>query len=237
MSNIKKSYWVALKYFVYQLKIAFTKKKPILPSLKYFFYYMRVNTTRPVSSFEKELPWISYGSLKFLEKRINKEMKVFEYGSGGSTIYFSRKVEQVISVEHNQEWYSSLKIKLKELGINNVKLDLVFPEKINSLASRAIKSQSSPIWENYDFTKYVNSINSYENNYFDLIVIDGRVRVECLKTSLIKLKSGGYLLFDNSERERYQNELEKLKIWVCYKNYGPVVQEYSFSETTIFRKP
>ncbi|WBL41307.1 hypothetical protein PBT90_11120 [Algoriphagus halophytocola] len=233
---MKKSHWLAIKYFVYQLKFTLDKKKPILPALKYFFYYIRVNTNSPVSSFEKGLPWISYGSLKFLEKRINKEMKVFEYGSGGSTIYFSRKVKQVISIEHNQEWYSSLKIKLKELGINNVKLDLISPEKINSLASKAIKSQSSPIWENYDFTKYVNSINSYENSYFDLIVIDGRVRIECLKNSLNKLKSGGYLLFDNSERERYQNELGKLKTWVSYKNYGPVVQEYSFSETTIFRK-
>lgn len=237
MSYIKKSYWLAIKYFVNQLKFTIQKKKPIFPAIKYFFYYMRVNTNLPVSSYEKGLPWISYGSLKFLEKKINKEMKVFEFGSGGSTIYFSKNVNQVVSVEHNQEWYNLLKMKLNELGVSNVKLDLIPPEKVNNLISYPIISQSSPIWKNYDFTKYVHSINSYENNYFDLIVVDGRVRIECLQISLNKLKSGGYLLFDNSERERYQNELSKLNSWIVYRNYGPVVQEYSFSETTIFKKP
>ena len=54
---------------------------------------------------EVGLPWISYGALKYLESYLKSPMSVLEFGCGGSTLYFSRKVSRVISIEDNKEWY------------------------------------------------------------------------------------------------------------------------------------
>ena len=35
----------------------------------------------------KPIPWINYTAIDFLEPRISKEMKVFEFGSGNSTYF------------------------------------------------------------------------------------------------------------------------------------------------------
>ena len=34
------------------------------------------------------LPWMNYAVINFLDERLNKELKLFEYGSGYSTLYF-----------------------------------------------------------------------------------------------------------------------------------------------------
>src|SRR3981081_59638 len=38
-----------------------------------------------------ELPWFSYAAIDFLEDFLQPHMTVCEYGSGGSTLFFSRR--------------------------------------------------------------------------------------------------------------------------------------------------
>ena len=35
-----------------------------------------------------EIPWFSYAAIDFLEDYLQPEMSVFEYGTGGSTLFF-----------------------------------------------------------------------------------------------------------------------------------------------------
>ena len=48
---------------------------------------------------------------------------------------------------------------------------------------------------------YNQVIETFQDNYFDLILVDGRDRAKCIESSIPKLKSGGWLVLDNSERE------------------------------------
>ncbi len=36
---------------------------------------------------------------------MTKNLVLFEFGSGNSTLFFAERVKNVISVEHNKEWY------------------------------------------------------------------------------------------------------------------------------------
>ena len=54
-----------------------------------------------------------------------------------------------------------------------------------------------------NFEDYVKIIDIYPNENFDLIIVDGRSRVSCLKHAQDKVKVGGFILLDDTDREEY----------------------------------
>src|SRR5947207_2879388 len=50
---------------------------------------------------ELELPWFSYAAIDFLKSYLGNEMQVFEFGSGGSTLFFAQHCKSVASVQAN----------------------------------------------------------------------------------------------------------------------------------------
>lgn len=88
---------------------------------------------------------------------------------------------------------------------------------------------------------YNQIIETYSDQYFDLILVDGRDRVKCVQSSITKLKSGGWLVLDNSEREYYDKGIDLMKDWNqihCQQKredkYGFVYPDW---QTSIFIKP
>ena len=132
------------------------------------------------SSIDKQntpIPWLTYSCISFLKERIESSFIIFEYGSGNSTIWFSNYVQNIISCEHDINWYNRLK--------NNVS------NKVNYL------------YRNIDTGCYCNEIKQYKDK-FNIVLIDGRNRVETLKNSLTSLTNDGVIILDNSKREKYK---------------------------------
>src|SRR5215469_14032663 len=73
-----------------------------------------------------ELPWFSYAAIDFLEDYLRPDMAVCEYGSGGSTLFFSQRVRSVYSIEDNGEWFKIISNRIAQKPISNVTLKL-FP--------------------------------------------------------------------------------------------------------------
>lgn len=223
--------------FAHYIKVSAKNGRRIFPSIlllrKYIIYnYYKIN---PI---DLELPWISIDALKRIEKKLSITMKVFEFGSGGSTIFFSKYVELVCSVEHDSDWYDLVKSKLNSMNIQNVRLKLYQPSKILDATKKIHRSYTKKEFLNYNFYDYVNHIDIYPIEYFDLILIDGRSRADCLEVSVSKLNSGGILVFDNADRDEYQIAINKhLRTWKVEKYYGPTVGDKAFSETHIYIKP
>ena len=149
----------------------------------------------PVDKNNSPTPWLTYPALDFLSERLNRDLLIFEYGSGNSTIYYSKIVKKVIAVEHNKEWYKKIKNKLPENSqIIFVNLDY------NGIYCQAIKSM---------------------NQKFDIIIIDAEDRVNCIKNCLNNLSENGVIILDDSEREEYcegieflkQNKFKRLDFW------------------------
>jgi precorrin-6B methylase 2 len=187
---------------------------------------------------------MNYNSIHFLKKKIDKQMKVFEYGMGGSTVFFARLTQEVVSVEHDRIWFESTKRRMENLKINNWEAILAVAEVEKTTQAKDPADPFSYVssdkkYKNYNFEKYVNTIKSYPENYFDVIVIDGRSRPSCVSASVSKLKKGGYLVLDNTERDHYQPAIKEFLtkgFKVMTNVYGPTVFSIDFTRTMICRK-
>ncbi|NES75543.1 MULTISPECIES: tetratricopeptide repeat protein [Okeania] len=120
------------------------------------------------------LPWYSYPAIEFIEDKLKSDFRVFEYGSGQSTFWYADRVKQVVSVEHNPDYFVNVSTYIPQ----NVKLVL-----------------------REDRQRYVEEIQNYENGDFDVIIIDGIERVKCAEICGEKLSKNGWIVFDNSDRE------------------------------------
>lgn len=127
-----------------------------------------------------DLPWIPFAASRFIESLILRpDSRVFEYGSGGSTVWFAARSGFFVSVENRANWYAQVKRKLEELGrIDKVEY-LLRPKGPRG------------------FEPYILAIDDYEP--FDVVFVDGRERTSCMKRAVPKIKSGGYLILDNPD--------------------------------------
>jgi hypothetical protein len=138
------------------------------------------------SSWKGELvPWFNYGVIRFLSERVNNRMRVFEYGAGFSTLWWQRRVAEITAVEHDQNWAA----------------------RVTELVSPPTVIMHIPL--EYDGA-YCRAILETDNAY-DVVVVDGRDRVNCMKHSIAKLKPDGVIIFDNSQRSYYRAGIDELK--------------------------
>ncbi|SCM77390.1 conserved hypothetical protein [uncultured Pleomorphomonas sp.] len=128
--------------------------------------------------------------------------RVFEYGSGASTLWLSRRAGTVISVEHVSSWAAVVRNLL--VNAPHVCLLEVPGEPIND-GNRAYASDK-PRDRGLAFHNYVHAIDGEEP--FDLIIIDGRCRSLCLGAAKAHLKPDGLIVFDNSGRRRYRDAID-----------------------------
>jgi hypothetical protein len=151
-----------------------------------------------------DVPWWTYRAIDavsaFLEKRPGA--RVFEWGSGASTVWLSKRSGSVISIEHDGKWHAFLEPKIGPLA--NVETRLILPAL--PTAQQPATLSRKPGWADLDFTDYASAIGNTAGT-FDLIVIDGRVRGACLEQAAGALSDGGVIVFDNSHRARYRRAI------------------------------
>jgi hypothetical protein len=209
-------------------------------------YYGRWKNTfqQGRNSVVDELPWINFPALDFLEQHIQPTFRVFEFGGGGSTLFFCKKAAEVITVEDHAEWFKTLTDTVKSKGYNNWQGFFIAPETVADSPARAhtnpadFKSGAKGL-EHLSFEKYARAIDAYPAEYFDLVLVDGRARPSCIQQALPHLKSGGLLVVDNTERPYYlapfrqilDNQFDKM-----VETQAPVAYTPDFTITSIYKK-
>ena len=71
-------------------------------------YSLSMIEEKPLDCYGNPIPWMNYGVVDFLKDRLTKKMSLFEYGSGYSTIFFSKYCKDVLAIEHEQIWYEKM---------------------------------------------------------------------------------------------------------------------------------
>lgn len=203
-------------------------------SLAKWYFHWRFSLNDNSSPLYDELPWITYGAIDWLSRHLTREMSIFEWGSGGSTIFWAKHVKQVVTVEHDPLWYKEVKRLTVEKGYNNVHLSLVEP--VQSEGNENLYTSTVAKYHNYSFWQYVKEIDNYPNEYFDIVFVDGRARIGCMKHAINKIKNNGYLILDNSERIEYQAGWNLVNNWKDIKIYGPGPYNRYPWETRIWSK-
>lgn len=127
----------------------------------------------PLNNYGENIPWYNYAFIHFIEERLNNDMIVYEYGCGNSTLWWSKRVKYVYSIENDSYWFNKISSQIPF----NVQIEL-----------------------KKDIDSYTQNIKKYEMVY-DIIIIDGKFRYECFINSIKYLKNDGVLIWDNSDRE------------------------------------
>jgi hypothetical protein len=189
--------------------------------------------------------WIVFKAKAFLEAAIKPGLKVFEYGMGGSTLYYLQKQCVVCSAEHHAEWYKNVATEVDRLKSQNWRGYLHVPDGVSDLAptsgpgSCSYRSEFGE-YAGRTFRNYVKAIDEFPPDFFDLVSIDGRARDSCFVRARDKVRPGGLLLLDNSERPRYQPVHYALARaeWTRHHFFGPgPYVRHEFWGTTIWRRP
>jgi len=130
-------------------------------------------------SIEIGYPWLSYGAIIAIELELRAEHCVLELGSGGSTIFWSKRCKEVKSYETDEKWFREVKGALPEKS--NVRFVTGSPEDL------------------------VESIRHEPDEYYDWILGDigytYKFRFMMIKESIPKLKKNGFLIIDNYEEK------------------------------------
>jgi len=115
-----------------------------------------------VNANDEPIPWYTYPATEFLSHLDLSRFKVFEYGSGNSTLWWSRRADKVISVEDDDAWYRKI---LSKIASDSDKISYLLVKDCNEYFSKATRDS-------------------------DVFIVDGKYRRECLE-HIVSLGGGG----------------------------------------------
>lgn len=161
------------------------------------------------------IPWLPFAVVDLLAEEVDREARVYEFGGGGSTAWFADHAGQVFTVEHDPEWHAMLDQAMR-------------PHDYVDVRFATADGPKSP---------YVTSIDTQPDDSVDIVVVDGRQRVACTARAMSKVKPGGLLILDDSDRAKYADAHEALRNWDGRTYFGLVPCKDEPSHTTVWRRP
>jgi hypothetical protein len=162
------------------------------------------------------LPWLAFGAIRALERELSNrpEPTVFEYGAGHSTLFWVKQGATVFSVEDNDWWFRAVMDRLRETGESRAHLVLA------------------------QGADYVTTIRRCGIQSFDIVLVDGALRRECVLEAVSHVAPGGILVVDNTDWHWFhEHPLEGIPSeWkrTVYAGYAPMLGHKT--ETTIWRR-
>jgi hypothetical protein len=158
-------------------------------------------TGLPVDGGGAPVPWYTYAATAFLDERLTRDLRVFEYGAGNSTRWYEARVDTVVAVEHRPAWADRV--------------------------SAGLEGRAKLVLEP-DAGAYVDEIHRHDGA-FDLVAVDGwgRLRQECGEVALTSLSPAGVVVWDNSDEDSFRaatrhpgfGEFHELR----FHGFGPIV--------------
>lgn len=134
-----------------------------------------------------EHPWLAPLAISLLDGYLKPSDVGLETGSGGSTLWFARRVSSLVSVEHNRLWHDRVSRMMEEQSITNVTYHLV-------------EEHVEDDGEGDEESPYVQVARDLPNESLHFALVDGIHRAVLAGLIPQKLAPGGILIIDNIER-------------------------------------
>jgi hypothetical protein len=149
-------------------------------------WFKAFDSKSPVDQDGNPIPWVTYSFIDFIKSRLGKQHTVFEFGSGNSTYFYAKYAGAVVSVEHDKEWFDKIEKSAAKPGNS----ELIFCELVRD----------------GEYCRMPLKLNKK----FDIVIVDGRDRVNCCKQSVDALSANGVVVLDDSERDVYKEGVDFL---------------------------
>lgn len=138
-----------------------------------------------------QLPWWSYGAIRYMDRYLTSTHRVFEYGSGGSSLFLARRAAAVVAVENDPAWHRLVVDTAAAHGLAHLSCEL-HPLSDDSLAS----------FRRSEFSRRIAA------DVWDVVVIDchcgfneapfGVIRPAAFADALERVRPGGLIVLDDS---------------------------------------
>jgi hypothetical protein len=150
----------------------------------------------PVDGRGNFVPWLTYPMIEFLDGLDFSELSVFEFGSGGSTMFWAARAKEVVCVELDSGWAS----------------------RVAAMVPKNVRVLHEPNGHAYADTPI------QLGRTFDVIVVDGAERFRSAQNAIRCLAPGGMIILDNAEW--YPNSAALLSaaglIEVSFSGFPPI---------------
>lgn len=168
--------------------------------------YRSARSNASVDAAGHPIPWYTYPAIEFIRQLDFSKKRVFEYGSGNSTLFWSKLCTTIVSVEDDIGWYEMVRDRLPSNADYHLK-----PEK----------------------AEYLHTIRKYSSP-FDVIIIDGKYRLDCAREAVARISENAMIILDNSDwHEKTSKFLQDANlIQVDMSGFTPI--NYFTSTTSFF---
>jgi len=136
---------------------------------------------RALDRHGEPIPWFTYPAIAYLDERIDSSWRVLEFGSGMGTLWWSQRVEKHIALEHDAAW-----------------------------AALVARSGNARVVATSDADAQSYIAPALPLGPFDVVIVDGLFRTECLAASRDLLAADGVILLDDAQRHEYAAGIEAL---------------------------
>ncbi|HEY7071129.1 MAG TPA: class I SAM-dependent methyltransferase [Acidimicrobiales bacterium] len=156
-----------------------------------------LRTGRPVGADGRPRPWMPYAAVTVLAGLVGPETRVFEYGSGHSTVWLAARSHHVHTVEHDPDWFRRT-------------LDMLGPDAAG--ADVRLVPTAGDRFDAPPGDAYVEApTTAGGDRCYDVVVIDGMARRACAAAVGQVLAPGGVVVLDDTQRSAYQPAREALR--------------------------
>lgn len=166
-----------------------------------------------------DIPHYTQPALEHLESTVRPRWKVFEYGSGSSTMWYHARCAEIVAVEHDYGWANTVRgragegvVLLSNRG-DNPHPDAIPYQDLFFAAGFNLPRHHDDVQTNYHgmendaWRGYASRIFEYPRHHFDVVVVDGMARSLCLYHADLMCSPDGIIILDNSCRWQY-NDLQ-----------------------------
>lgn len=178
---------------------------------------------RHSAPLDLRVPFWPYDAVRFVQRRLPYAATVFEYGSGGSTLWLTDQGALVTAVEHHPDWHRRLEAADPRLGV-------MLYEPADDGEIRTVMTAGY-------FDDYVGAIDDVTDDSLDMVIVDGRARVECVDRAMAKVRPGGMLLLDDTDRRRYTAAYRQLAGWERHDFAGVKPGQVRPAHTSVWVRP
>lgn len=181
------------------------------------------------SNWEVGEPWWNNQAIEYLQNRLPREGRAFEWGSGGLTVWLARNGMRVTAIESESEWAERVRVRCPEA-------DVRFIPGADTGTFRS-EPQLRDHGVHY-FDEYISAINNFETESFDVIVIDGICRKECARLAAEKVKRNGIIVLDDTNWKFLRPDADAFEGWevATFSGFKPKSGFFVWS-TTFFHPP
>jgi len=153
-------------------------------------------------------PWMDEVEIaeisRILRDRFGSKATCLEFGSGGSTVYFSEFAAKWIAVEHDETWADSIRSTLQDGS--KVTIELAHPDRPHEGTNPADPGQ---------FATYIDVGRKHRPRQgYDFVLIDGRARIDCMLhlANSNMLHPACVIVLHDFKRYRYLERIDELLV-------------------------